>query len=79
MTERVIPRKTCYSAQKEDYIGKQDQHTEKNLALCDEHGYIHFLSASYTGSTHDKKLWEDLSINSKGASLLMDLGFLGTE
>lgn len=79
VTERIIPRKTCYSAQKEDYSGKQHQHTEKNLALCDEHGYIHFLSASYTGSTHDKTLWDDLSINSNGVSLLMDLGFLGTE
>ncbi len=79
VTERAIPRKVCYAAQKEDYSGKQHQHTEKNLALCDEHGYIHFLSASYTGSTHDKTLWDDLCIQSNGNCLLMDLGFLGAE
>ncbi len=59
VTERVIPRKICYKAQKEDYSGKQHQHTEKNLAVCDQQGYIHFLSASYTGSTHEKTLWAD--------------------
>ncbi|MGH1339894.1 MAG: transposase family protein [Aureispira sp.] len=79
VTEQIIPRKTCYTAQKEDYSGKQHQHTEKKIALCDEYGYIHFLSASYVGSTHDKTLWDDGSIQSNGASLLMDLGFLGAE
>ncbi|MFK7799047.1 MAG: transposase family protein [Aureispira sp.] len=79
VTERVIPRKVCYQAQKADYSGKQHQHTEKNLALCDDQGYIHFLSAAYTGSTHDKTIWDSLCIKNNGICLLMDLGFLGAE
>jgi len=79
VTEREIPRKTCYEAQKEDYSGKQHKHTEKNFALCDENSYIHFISASYTGSTHDKTIFDDLSINTGAVPFLMDLGFLGAE
>jgi hypothetical protein len=79
VTERELPRKTCYKAQKEDYSGKQHQHTEKNFALCNEQGYIHFLSASYTGSTHDKTIFDELNINSGKVPFLMDLGFIGAE
>ena len=79
VTERAIPRKVCYQAQKEDYRGKQHLHREKNLALCNQHGYIHFLSASYTGSTPDKTIWDALSMENNGICLLMDWGFLGAE
>lgn len=79
ITERLLPRKRCYDAQKEDFSGKQHQHTEKNFSLCDPSGYIHFLTPSYTSSTHDKAIYDDLTIETKGIPFLMDLGFLGTE
>ena len=79
VTERELPRKTCYKAQKEDYSGKQPQHTEKNFALCNEIGYICFLSASYTGKTHDNSILEDLNIDTGKVPFLMDLGFQGAE
>jgi hypothetical protein len=79
ITERELPRKKCYEAQKEDYSGKKHLHTEKNFALCDQQGYIHFISASYTGKTHDKAVFDDLNINTGTVPFLMDLGFLGSE
>ena len=79
VTERELPRKVCYEAQKEDYSGKQHQHTEKNYAICDDQSYIHFISASYTGSTHDKAIYDALELDTGAVPFLMDLGFLGTE
>lgn len=79
ITERELPRKTCYKSQKEDYSGKQHEHTEKNFALCNSLGYICFLSASYTGSTHDKTIFDELSIDPGEVPFLMDLGFIGAE
>ena len=79
ITERELPRKRCYEAQKEDYSGKKHLHTEKNFALCDTQGYIHFMSASYTGKTHDKAVFDDLNIDTGTVPFLMDLGFLGAE
>lgn len=79
VTERSVPRKLCRKAQKKDYSGKHKKHTTKNFALCDEYGYIHFLSSSYEGSVHDKSIWGDLNIDTKQINLLMDLGFQGAE
>lgn len=79
ITERELPRKRCYKAQKEDYSGKKRRHTEKNFALCDTQGYIHFMSASYTGKTHDKAVFDDLHIDTGAVPFLMDLGFWGAE
>ena len=79
VTERELPRKRCYEAQKEDFSGKHHKHTEKNFALCDPSGYIHFLSYSSTGSTHDKPIYDELNIAVGKVPLLLDLGFLGAE
>jgi len=37
------------------------------------------MSASYTGKTHDKAVFDDLNIDTATVPFLMDLGFLGTE
>jgi len=79
VTERILPRKICKQAQQEDYSGKQHRHTEKHFALCDEVGYIHFISAAYTGRTHDKAIFDQLDIDTGTVPFLMDLGFLGAE
>lgn len=79
VTERELPRKRCYEAQKEDFSGKHHKHTEKNFALCDPKGYIHFMSYSSTGSTHDKPIYDELNIEPGEIPFLLDLGFLGVE
>lgn len=79
IVERNIPKRSCHKAQKEEYSGKKKCHTIKHYGLCDESGYIHFLSPSYDGSVHDKTIWDDLSVKTAGQNLLMDLGFLGAE
>ena len=79
VTDRDLPRKRCYEAQKEDFSGKHHKHTEKNFGICDPRGYIHFLSPSFTGSTHDKPIFDELDIQTRGVPFLLDLGFLGAE
>jgi len=79
VTEREIPRKTCYSAQKEDFSGKSHMHAEKNFGICRPDGQILFLSYSFTGSTHDKTIYDELEINVDGVPFLLDLGFQGVD
>ena len=79
VTEREIPRKTCYSAQKEDFSGKSHMHAEKNFGICAPSGRILFLSYSFSGSTHDKTIYDELTINIGGTPFLLDLGFQGVD
>jgi len=79
VTEREIPRKTCYSAQKEDFSGKAHIHSEKNFGICNPDGRILFLSYSFTGSTHDKKIYDELEISVGDVPFLLDLGFQGVD
>jgi len=79
VVERQVPKRSCKAAQKEEYSGKKKQHTIKHYGLCDPNGYLHFISPCYAGSVHDKKIWDELSVQTAGQNLLMDLGFIGTE
>ena len=79
VVERNVPRRSCHAAQKEEYSGKKKRHTHKNFGLTDEQGYVHLISPSYTGSVHDKTIWDDLKIETAGQNLFLDLGFLGAE
>lgn len=79
VTERAIPRRSDYEAQREEYSGKKKYHTMKNLAITDARGYVFYLSPSYEGTLHDKALWNDLEIGPMELNLLVDLGFLGIE
>jgi hypothetical protein len=79
VTERQIPRKTCYDAQQEDFSGKAHMHSEKNFGVCDPSGKILFLSYSFTGSTHDKTIYDHLGIDVGEVPFLLDLGFQGVD
>ena len=79
VTERQIPRKTCYSAQKEDFSGKSHMHAEKNFGICNPEGRILFLSYSFSGSTHDKAIYDELEIRVGNVPFLLDLGFVGVD
>lgn len=77
-SERPIPRSVSYERQKFEYSGKKKQHMIKNHILCDEDGYVWYLSPTYAGSTHDKAMAEESEfIFVEKTILLEDLGYLG--
>jgi hypothetical protein len=79
VTERSIPRRKCYEAQQAEYSGKKKQHTVKNLAICDSNGRVVYLGETCEGSMHDKSIFDDVTIDTQGFNLLLDLGFQGVE
>jgi hypothetical protein len=76
--ERAIPRSTDWETQKENYSGKKKMHTQKNTVFSGSDSKIYYLSDSYEGKTHDKKINEieqvELPENSR---CFQDTGFLG--
>ena len=77
-SERKIPRSQDYERQQYEYSGKKKQHMVKNHILCDENGYIWYLSPTYAGSIHDKVMAEESEyIFPEDTILLEDLGYLG--
>ena len=78
-TEREVPRRCDYKAQKAEYSGKKGMHTIKNLALTNDQNQVLFLSHSFEGATHDKAIWNDSQIQLGDQPLLADLGFLGID
>jgi hypothetical protein len=77
-TEREVPRSTDQDAQRQEYSGKVKTHTAKNQVLCDEDGYVHFLSLTHEGITHDKALAEAEALDFPvGLLLRQDTGYQG--
>src|SRR5688500_3171726 len=59
------------------YNGKKKCHTVKNVLLINARLTILFLSETYAGSTHDKRIAEATPYPlPAGSQLLQDLGFL---
>ncbi len=79
VTERIVPRRCDYEAQKEEYSGKKKMHTIKNLAVTNNSGVIRFISESYLGKVHDKAIWNDIDFQFNDSILFVDLGFKGVE
>lgn len=79
VTERSVPRSIDKDNQEEDFSGKQHAHTTKNLLFTDNNNHILFVSESYQGSVHDKKILDEtpLSILPQESILFQDLGFMG--
>jgi DDE superfamily endonuclease/Helix-turn-helix of DDE superfamily endonuclease len=76
--ERGIVRNLDKDAQEIEFSGKKKTHKIKNNLLCDENQYIHYLSPTEVGSTHDKTLADEYPLNLPAGSVLkQDLGFLG--
>lgn len=79
-TERGVPRPDDYECQKELYSGKKGRHTVKNNLLADEHNRILFLSETWEGKAHDKKIADESRCYfPEGTALFQDLGYLGLE
>src|SRR5205823_10237416 len=76
-TERRIVRPQDPAAQTECYSGKKKDHTVKNVLLVNALLIILFLSDTYGGRSHDKRIAEATPYPlAAGSRLLQDLGFL---
>ena len=77
-TDRSIERNADRGAQEEDFSGKHHGHKVKNLLLSDERQYVHYLSPTFPGSSHDKAIANEFPICLPPDSVLrQDLGFVG--
>jgi hypothetical protein len=76
-TERRIERPQDPLEQTRCYSGKKRYHTVKNVLLINAALTILFLSETYAGSTHDKRIADATPYPlPAGSRLLQDLGFL---
>src|SRR6266498_4619834 len=76
-TERRISRPKDADEQKSCYSGKKKCHTVKNILLINALLTILFLSDTYEGSAHDKRIADGTPYPlPEGSELLQDLGFL---
>lgn len=75
-TEREVPRPLEAEAQKEQYSGKKKKHTLKNAVITNAVCYILFVSLSFCGRTHDKKMADSYTIP-PGFRLWQDCGYQG--
>ena len=79
-TERAIPRSVDSERQRHEYSGKKGCHTVKNLLVSQLQNKILYLSATVTGSMHDKALADEMELEFLPEQcLLLDLGFMGYE
>jgi len=79
VTERQVVRDVDNDNQRDFYSGKKKLHTMKNLAVCDQKGYIQYISDSYMGSVHDKIIWDHIDFEFNDLNVLVDLGFVGVD
>jgi len=76
--EHVIPRNVDWEVQKNQYSGKKKTHTLKNTIFSDANAQIHYLSPTYEGKTHDKKINEQEDIElPENSQCYQDTGFAG--
>ena len=77
-TERPIARPKDADEQEIYYSGKKKDHTIKNVLLVDASGAIRFLSATYEGKAHDKRIADEAQYRlPEGSVLGQDSGFQG--
>jgi len=77
-TERIIPRSTDYETQKENFSGKKHAHCKKNNVIINSECRIEYLTDTYDGSTHDKKIMdEEIMIFPDKSTVFVDTGFQG--
>lgn len=76
-TERSVGRSVDDETQKEYYSGKKS-HTIKNVLIAGADKKILYLSQTYEGSVHDKKIADEAEIEfGKTTEPLLDSGFQG--
>ena len=80
-TERPIQRPKDAEQQKEYYSGKKKSHTVKNNLIPDvDERLVRYLSDTYAGRIHDKKICDEEDYTfPPGCGLFKDTGFQGFE
>jgi len=78
-TERRRQRPKDAQRQKDHYSGKRKAHTDKNLIISQvKSNRVAYLSPTYNGKTHDKKVADQEAISyPKQTHLYQDTGFQG--
>ena len=78
-TERRVERPKNAEQQRSQYSGKKKTHTNKKVVVIEaESGRVVYLSQTYAGKTHDKKIADHARISyPKEVSLYQDTGFQG--
>lgn len=77
-TERAINRPKDKDDQKRYYSGKQKGHTVKNNVITERGGKVVYVSGTYEGKRHDKKIADEEDYHfPPGSKLLQDTGFQG--
>jgi hypothetical protein len=77
-TERPLNRPQDSEARKKYYSGKKKAHTLKNNVITQRGGKVVFLSDTYEGKKHDKKIADEEGYKfPQGSVLLQDTGFQG--
>lgn len=77
-TERPINRPKDKADQKTYYSGKKKGHTVKNNVITARSGKVLYLSDTYEGKKHDKKIADEEDYHfPPGSKLLQDTGFQG--
>jgi len=78
VTERLTNRPKDDETQQEFYSGKKKSHTIKNNVVSTESQYVVYLSSTYTGKTHDKKIADESEMKfPDNIHLFQDTGFQG--
>lgn len=76
--ERTVERSQDDDTQQDHYSGKQKDHTVKNNLMCRDNQQIVYLSETYEGRVHDKKIADQEACQfPKNSRLRLDLGYLG--
>lgn len=77
-TERPINRPKDKEDQKTYYSGKKKSHTVKNNVITNRDGKVLYLSDTYEGKKHDKKIADEENYCfPPGSKILQDTGFQG--
>ena len=77
-SERPINRPQDKDKQKRYYSGKKKSHSVKNNIITERGGKVVFLSGTYEGKKHDKKIADEEGYRfPPGSKLLQDTGFQG--
>lgn len=76
-TEREVPRPQDADQQADKYSGKKKKHTVKNALLTTAVCYILFVSPTYAGKVHDKKIADTCYCIAQGFTLWQDTGYQG--
>jgi hypothetical protein len=76
-TEREIPRPVDDDLQKDRYSGKKKKHTVKNAVIITACCLIVYVSRTFSGKVHDKKIADLAYTIPAGYTLLQDTGYQG--